>query len=403
MPSASGSSSRSSSFTLRRRTVPAASGGDRTRTIFFGLLYGTLGTSGARLRLPLQPAPPPRIYRTRGPSTNAVSPRSSTRATFRGARLRPADRAERSSRSCSRRSSTRSDAARAPGRAATCRLLRSRLAGGWVTVVTGGIGGVPRPRDHAFRGLLTHRPRRPVCGAVAKRRTSKRRRPPEGWRVIGPREPASRDGDRRRRPPRRLPAAARPPVALYVHIPFCVSVCPYCDFVVYAGRCPWATEPGRTFAALRPRSASVRRPRPFGYLRPAARPPLDASTSAAARLPCARRPDRRLLDLGPRRSGCYGAEITLEVNPGLTSAAMGGLARAGVTRLSIGAQSLTPPSCDGSAGGTAADVADGRRGREAGRLNRPGPAYDVPGRSMSWRATLDARVDSRPTTCRCTR
>ncbi|TMC62411.1 MAG: coproporphyrinogen III oxidase, partial [Chloroflexi bacterium] len=27
----------------------------------------------------------------------------------------------------------------------------------------------------------------------------------------------------------------RPPVALYIHIPFCVSICPYCDFVVYAG------------------------------------------------------------------------------------------------------------------------------------------------------------------------
>src|SRR6185369_2917704 len=34
-----------------------------------------------------------------------------------------------------------------------------------------------------------------------------------------------------------LPAtfAARAPVALYIHIPFCVSLCPYCDFVVYAG------------------------------------------------------------------------------------------------------------------------------------------------------------------------
>ena len=29
--------------------------------------------------------------------------------------------------------------------------------------------------------------------------------------------------------------ATLPPVALYVHIPFCVSLCPYCDFVVYAG------------------------------------------------------------------------------------------------------------------------------------------------------------------------
>ena len=41
-------------------------------------------------------------------------------------------------------------------------------------------------------------------------------------------QPAGADRDRG-------PARPRRPVGLYVHIPFCVSICPYCDFVVVAG------------------------------------------------------------------------------------------------------------------------------------------------------------------------
>ena len=108
--------------------------------------------------------------------------------------------------------------------------------------------------------------------------------------------------------------AAAPPVALYAHIPFCVSLCPYCDFVVMAGA---ATRGPRsrvaafvealavelalradaldaTFGAGRPALASV-------YLGGGTPSLLPAETVA------------RLLDLIHRRFGiAAGAEVTLE-------------------------------------------------------------------------------------------
>ena len=142
---------------------------------------------------------------------------------------------------------------------------------------------------------------------------------------------------------RRAPPTAGPPVALYVHIPFCVSLCPYCDFVVFAGaaaRGPRARVDAFLDALhaeldLRADALDDR----FGMARPAldsvylggGTPSLLPSEAVAA-----------ILDHVRHRYGVApGAEITLEANPGPDEQGdMIGFASAGVTRVSLGAQSL---------------------------------------------------------------
>ncbi|HET9344203.1 MAG TPA: coproporphyrinogen-III oxidase family protein [Candidatus Limnocylindrales bacterium] len=198
-------------------------------------------------------------------------------------------------------------------------------------------------------------------------------------------------------------SGARPPVALYVHIPFCVSVCPYCDFVVYAGAAARGprNRVARLLGALRAEiglRADALDER-FGL----DRPPL-ASVYIGGGTPSLVHPDEiaSLLDLVRVRFGLADdAEVTLEANPGPDERGdAGALSRAGVGRLSIGAQSLDAAELKRlGRRHRPSDVADAvAAGREAGiRSINVDLLYDVPGGSLAaWMATLDAALGMGP-------
>ena len=135
-----------------------------------------------------------------------------------------------------------------------------------------------------------------------------------------------------------------PPVALYIHIPFCVSLCPYCDFVVYAGAA--ARGPKARVAAFVPAllaeldlradalDENVGRERPAletVYLGGGTPSLLPASAVG------------EIIDRVRSRFGIAdGAEVTLEANPGPDERGDAAALRAvGITRLSIGAQAMS--------------------------------------------------------------
>jgi oxygen-independent coproporphyrinogen-3 oxidase len=193
------------------------------------------------------------------------------------------------------------------------------------------------------------------------------------------------------------------PVALYVHVPFCRSLCPYCDFVVVAGA-----------AAVGPRSRVARYLRAvaaeldlradaldaaFGGPGSAARPSLE-TVYVGGGTPSLLPADAvsMLLDQIRARFGLApGAEVTLEANPGPDDRGdLAGLATAGVTRISIGAQSLQPDELHGlGRRHRPADVADAvAAAREAGIASVSiDLLYDIPGQTLaSWTETLEAAV-----------
>ena len=127
------------------------------------------------------------------------------------------------------------------------------------------------------------------------------------------------------------PACARPPLGLYIHVPFCASICGYCHFT--RGLSEPALERRYVEAVIREITApktnapSAADTIYFGGGTPSLLAPADIAAMIRA---C-----REAFDVAP------GAEITLEANPDSVSAdRLAGYRAAGVNRLSLGVQSF---------------------------------------------------------------
>ncbi len=175
-----------------------------------------------------------------------------------------------------------------------------------------------------------------------------------------------------------------PGAGVYVHLPFCPYICPYCDFAKWM----WdATRAGRYLEALRAEIASAPRVRArtlyFGGGTPSLYDPaLIAELIALVRGRFGLPPD---------------AEITLEANPDPSLIArLPELRAAGVNRLSIGAQSFVAAELRALGRRHTAD--DVRRtvaaARDAGFTNVSiDLMFGAPGQTAeSWNASLDAVV-----------
>src|SRR3954449_5908479 len=124
-----------------------------------------------------------------------------------------------------------------------------------------------------------------------------------------------------------------PPLALYVHIPWCVRKCPYCDFNSHerSGALPEVEYVDKLFADLEGLLPSVWGRRLSSIFIGGGTPSLFAPESI----------DRLLSGIRARLTLEPDAEITLEANPGTVEAArFRGFRDAGVNRISVGVQSF---------------------------------------------------------------
>ncbi len=181
--------------------------------------------------------------------------------------------------------------------------------------------------------------------------------------------------------------AALPPLALYVHLPWCLKKCPYCDFNSHQAR-PGELPQARYLEAL---IADLDAALPQVWGRQVVSVFIGGGTPS---LFAPENIDRLLADIRARLPLEPGCEVTLEANPGTFERERFHAYRAaGVTRLSVGVQSF-----DDQLLTRIGRVHDGAQARAALAEARAAFAtfnldlmYALPGQSL---AQLDADLDT---------
>ena len=159
--------------------------------------------------------------------------------------------------------------------------------------------------------------------------------------------------------PGTLQLQSLPPLSLYVHLPWCLKKCPYCDFnsheVPVAAKTPGTASSQAVSDLGRPGAAAAAHAVPEARYLDALRADLEAalplvwgrpviSVFIGGGTPSLFSPDsieRLLADIRARLPLMPGCEITLEANPGtFERERFRAFRAAGVTRLSIGVQSF---------------------------------------------------------------
>ena len=184
------------------------------------------------------------------------------------------------------------------------------------------------------------------------------------------------------------PAPLTDPLALYIHWPFCLAKCPYCDFNSHVRD---RIDQARFAAALRRELAHEaqrlgRRPLTSVFFGGGTPSLMDPATVGA------------LLDDAARLFGINEAtEITLEANPtSIEADRLADFRQAGINRVSVGIQSLDPTALD--ALGRKHSVNEAIAALHLARALFPRISFDLiyarPGQTLpAWRAELRSALD----------